>query len=52
METDILLEGFMEAEEVHGVRYTQFIGGGDSSACPLQNVPGWGYAAGMCQPCL
>ena len=46
METDILLEGFMEAERVHGVRYTQFIGDGDSSvhSTLLQNVPGWGYA--------
>ena len=31
METDIVLEGFMEAERVHGVHYTQFIGDGDSS---------------------
>ncbi len=27
METDIILEGFLEAERVHGVRYTEFIGG-------------------------
>ena len=48
METDILLEGFMEAERVHGVRYTRFIGDGDSSVhttlALLQGVPGWGYA--------
>ena len=46
METDILLEGFMEAERVHGVRYTRFIGDGDSSVHTtlLQGVPGWGYA--------
>ena len=31
METDIILEGFLEAERVHGVRYTKFIGDGDSS---------------------
>ena len=45
MEPDIILEGFMEAERVHGLRYTQFIGDGDSSVYPtlLQNVP-WGYA--------
>ena len=45
METDIILEGFQEAERVHGVRYTQFIGDGDSSVYPtlLQNVPGWGH---------
>lgn len=31
---------------MHGVRYTKFIGDGDSSVHPtlLQNVPGWGYA--------
>lgn len=31
---------------MHGVRYTQFIGDGDSSVHPtlLQNVPGWGHA--------
>ena len=31
METDIIVEGFMEAERVHGVRYTKFVGDGDSS---------------------
>ena len=46
METDIILEGFLEAERVHGVRYIQFVGDGDSSVHPtlLQNVPGWGHA--------
>ena len=46
METDIILEGFMEAERVHGVRYTKFVGDGDSSVYPtlLQNVPEWGHA--------
>ena len=46
METDILMEGFLEAERVHGVRYTKVIGEGDSSVYPtlLQYVPGWGYA--------
>lgn len=46
METDILLKGFMEAERVHGIRYTCFIGDGDSSVHTtlLQGVPGWGYA--------
>ena len=40
------MEGFLEAETVHGVRYTQFIGDGDSSVHPtlIQNVPGWGNA--------
>ena len=31
MEMDIILEGFMQAEQVHGVRYMRFIGDGDSS---------------------
>jgi len=31
MESDIILEGFKQAEEVHGVRYLRFIGDGDSS---------------------
>ena len=46
METDIILEGFLEAERVHGVRYMNFVGEGDSSVYPtlLQNVPGWGFA--------
>ena len=46
METDIILEGFVEAEKVHGVRYTQFIGDGDSSVYPtlLTSVPIWGHA--------
>lgn len=46
METDIILEGFLEAERVHGVRYTKFIGDGDSSVYPtlIQNVSGWGHA--------
>ena len=46
METDILLEGFMEAERVHGLRYMKFIGDGDSSIHPtlIQNVPVWGHA--------
>ena len=46
METDIVLEGFMEAERVHGVHYTKFIGDGDSSVYPtlLTSVPGWGQA--------
>ena len=30
METDIILEGFLEAERVHGVCYMTFIGDGDS----------------------
>jgi len=44
MESDIILEGFKQAEEVHGVRYLRFIGDGDSSVYStlIQHVPGWG----------
>ena len=40
MEADIILEGFLEAEGLHGVRYTEYIGDGDSSMYPtlIQNV--------------
>ena len=31
MESDIILQGFMEAGRVHGIRYTRLIGDGDSS---------------------
>ncbi len=46
METGILLEVFSEAERIHGVIYTRFIGDGDSSVYPtlLERVPGGGYA--------
>ena len=45
METDIIVEGFSEAERVHGVRYTTVVGDGDSSVYPalIQQVPGWGH---------
>lgn len=44
METDIILEGFINAEKTHGVRYTKFVGDGDSSVYPtlLTQVPIWG----------
>ena len=44
METDIILEGFRNAEKTHGVRYMKFVGDGDSSVYPtlLQGVPLWG----------
>ena len=44
METDIILEGFREAEKIHGVRYMKFVGDGDSSVHPtlLLQVPVWG----------
>ena len=46
MEPDIILEGFRMAEQQHGVRYTKFIGDGDSSvhAQLISGVSGWGYA--------
>ena len=46
MESDIILEAFLEAEQVHGVCYTCFTGDGDSSVHTtlLQSVPGWGFA--------
>ncbi len=34
METDAIVEGFLLAEKVHGVRYTTVIGYGDSSVYP------------------
>ncbi len=45
METDILLEGFTNAERMHGIRFTKFTGDCDSSVHPtlIQNVPGWGH---------
>ena len=44
VEPDIILEGFKQAERVHGVQYIRFIGDGDSSVYPtlIANVPGWG----------
>ena len=46
METSIILEGFKNAERVHGVCYIRFIADGDSSVYPslLQNVPVWEHA--------
>ena len=46
METEILVEGFKWAETQHGLRYTTFIGDGDSSVYPtlLSQVPVWGHA--------
>jgi len=46
METDIILNGFLLAEQQHGVRYIKFVGDGDSSVYPtlVAGVPGWGYA--------
>lgn len=45
METDAIVEGFLAAEKIHGVRYTTVIGDGDSSVYPslIQQVPGWGH---------
>ncbi len=46
MENDIIHSGFLAAEKDHGVRYTRFIGDGDSSVHTtlIQGIPGWGYA--------
>lgn len=46
MESDIIPEGFLQAEQTHGVRYTRFVGDGDSSVHTtlLQCVPQWGHA--------
>ena len=43
METDILVQGFKEAETKYGLRYTTFTGDGDSSvhANLVTQVPGW-----------
>ena len=43
METDIILEGFLQAEKKHGVHYLRFVGDGDSSVYPtlLEQVR-WG----------
>ena len=46
MESDIILEGFSKAEEQHGLRYTSFIGDGDSSVHSTlrENIKVWGHA--------
>ena len=45
METDILVQGFKEAETKYGLRYTTFTGDGDSSVHTnlVTQVPGWGH---------
>ena len=44
MEVDVILEGFLNAEQSHGVRHMRFVGDGDSSVFPTlrQSVPVWG----------
>ena len=46
METDIIVQGFQEAESNYGLRYTKFVGDGDSSVHPslITGVPQWGHA--------
>ena len=41
METDIILKGFLNSEQQHGLRYIEFIGDGDSSVFPalVSGVP-------------
>ena len=43
-ESSSQMDGFVKAEATHGVRYTRFIGDGDSSVYPtlLNEVPVWG----------
>ncbi len=45
MVTDILVQGFKEAETKYGLRYTTFTGDGNSSvhASLVTQVPGWGH---------
>ena len=45
METDIIVQGFKEAETKYGLRYTKFVGDGDSSVYPalITGVPQWGH---------
>ena len=46
METNILVQAFREGETKYGLRYTSFIGDGDSSVhvSLVTGVPGWGHA--------
>ena len=46
MESDIIVEGFNLAQEQHGVRYTKFIGDGDSSVLAhlRKDIKVWGRA--------
>lgn len=43
MENAIILEGFLEAESVHGIRYIRYVGDGDASvfANLLEHGPSW-----------
>ena len=43
MEADIILEGYQECESKHGIRYTRFIGDGDSSTYKtlIERGPYW-----------
>jgi hypothetical protein len=42
--TLVILEGFLEAESKHGLRYMRLVGDGESSVFSRirQEVPGWG----------
>jgi len=46
METDIILKGFKAAQTQHGVRYTNYVGDGDSSvySALVANVPEMGVS--------
>ena len=41
IETDIILEGFLEVEKTHGVRYIRFVGDGDNSVYPTLTKCAW-----------
>ena len=46
METNIIVQGFQETESKYGLRYTKFVGDGDSSVYPnlITGVKYWGHA--------
>ena len=48
METDILVQGFKEAETKYGLHYTTFTGDNDRSVYSnlVMQVPGWGHMIG------
>ena len=55
LEADLILQGFKEAEAKYGLRYTKFVGDGDSSVYPslITGVPQWGHIIRKikCQSC-
>ena len=47
MEADIILDGFLKAEQTHGVRYTKFIGDGEGSVFPILRNKWCQYGVGV-----